>query len=176
MAEPYIGEVRMLALSYAPRNYALCNGQLMSIQQSSALYSILGTTFGGDGKSNFALPDLRGRTPIGAGTGPNLTPVKLGEQGGKETDTLDYDTLAFHTHAIVATSESATQNRPTGNQLAAGVPATARAYAPPGGPLVSLADETVLPYPDAAQPHPNRQPYLTINFCIAIQGTFPPRN
>ena len=176
MAEPYIGEVRMFALNYAPRNYALCNGQLMPIQQYTALFSVLGTTFGGDGKSNFALPDMRGRTPICWGTGPNLTPVKLGDQGGKETDTLDYNTLAWHTHAIVATSESATQNRPAGNQLAAGVPATARAYAPQGGPYVNLADETVLPYENAAQPHPNRQPYLTINFCIAIQGIFPPRD
>jgi microcystin-dependent protein len=176
MAEPYIGEIKMFGINFAPRNWAFCNGQLMSIAQNTALFAILGVTYGGDGRVTFGLPDFRGRVPIHWGQGPGLSPVGLGDVAGSETETLTFSELATHTHAIAATSDSATGNRPGGNQLAAGVPITARAYAPTGGTLVDLATETVLPYQNNPQPHDNMQPFLPINFCIALQGSFPPRN
>lgn len=177
MAEPYIGEIKMFGLNFAPRNWAFCNGQLMPIAQNTPLFAILGVTYGGNGQTTFALPDFRGRVPMFWGQGPGLSPYTLGEEAGIETETLTFNELAMHTHAIAATSDNATANRPGGNQLAAGVPATtAKAYAPTGGTLVDLATETVLPYQNAPQPHDNMQPFLPINFCIALQGAFPIRN
>jgi microcystin-dependent protein len=165
MAEPFISEIRLMSFSFAPKGWAQCDGQLLPINQNQALFSLLGTTYGGDGRVNFALPDLRGRTPLHMGQGHSL-----GERGGEEAHTLSQSELPTHVHAANAGSDNATASTPTGNLLAS----AANLYAPASG-LTPLTPSSVANV-GGSQAHLNMQPYLTINFCIALQGIFPSWN
>jgi microcystin-dependent protein len=162
MAEPFLSEIRLMSFVFPPKGWALCNGQLLPINQNQGLFSLLGTTFGGDGRVNFALPDLRGRVPIHVGSSHTL-----GERGGEQAHTLSISELPTHTHFVNATSDAATTNVATGTYL--GV--VNNAYGPPGN-LVALAASEV-GNAGGSQAHLNMQPFLTISFCIALQGIFP---
>lgn len=162
MAEPFLSEIRIMSFVFAPKGWALCNGQLLPINQNQALFSLLGTTFGGDGRVNFALPDLRGRTPIHVGSGHTL-----GERGGEQAHTLSISELPTHTHVANATSATGNTNIPTNNVLGA----ANNLYTGPTN-LTSLLPSTVT-NTGGSQAHLNMQPFLTLSFCIALQGIFP---
>lgn len=167
MADPYLGEIRQMSFSYPPRGWALCNGQLMQISQNQALYSLLGDKFGGDGKTTFALPDMRGRTPIHAGDG-----YELGQSGGEQMHALATAELPGHTHSVAAqTSANGGQATPLENFLGGGN----NAYATPNGNLQALRADTMTST-GGTQAHQNMQPYMTVSFCIATQGNFPSAN
>lgn len=165
---PFVGEIRVVGFNFAPRGWALCNGQLLPISQNTALFSLLGTTYGGDGRSNFALPNLQGRAVMHPGNGPGLTPRYLGENGGTTSETLSQAQMPAHNHALNAASGSATTGTPSGaNSLAAG---TVNTYG---------AANNMVPMGEAVgggQAHNNMQPYEVLNFVIALQGIFPPRS
>jgi microcystin-dependent protein len=162
MAEPFLSEIRLMSFVFAPKGWALCNGQLLPINQNQALFSLLGTTFGGDGRVNFALPDLRGRVPIHVGSGHTL-----GERGGEQAHTLSIGELPQHTHVVNASSANAATNSPTDNVLAQ----SNNIYGTAAG-LVSLNAGTATNV-GGSQAHLNMQPFLTVSFCIALQGIFP---
>jgi microcystin-dependent protein len=166
MAEPFLSELRIMSFVFPPKGWALCNGQLLPINQNQALFSLLGTTFGGDGRVNFALPDLRARTPIHVGSGHTL-----GEQGGEQAHTLSIAELPTHTHVLnVSTTSTGGNASPNG-----GVPGGANnAYHSPAS-LTSLTPASVA-NTGGSQAHLNMQPFLTLNFCIALQGIFPSPN
>lgn len=166
MAEPFLAEIRLMSFVFAPKGWALCNGQLLPINQNQALFSLLGTTFGGDGRVNFALPDLRARVPIHVGSGHTL-----GERGGEQAHTLSIAELPTHTHVLQATTATGDTPIPTGNLLA---DSPSQLYAPPGA-LTSLNPATVT-NTGGSQAHLNMQPFLTLSFCIALQGIFPSPN
>jgi microcystin-dependent protein len=168
MAEPFISEIRIMSFGFAPKGWALADGQLLPIQQNQALFSLLGTTFGGDGRTNFALPDLRGRTPIHIGNGHTL-----GERAGEQTNTLTVSGMPPHNHLATAISTADTGNNvvnPSSQFFASSTPATL--YNSSGASLTTLAANTVAAV-GGSQPHQNMQPYLTISFCIALSGIFP---
>ncbi len=164
MAEPFLSEIRMMSFVFAPQGWALCNGQLLPINQNQALFSLLGTTFGGDGRVNFGLPDLRGRVPIHVGSGHTL-----GERAGEQAHTLSIAELPTHTHVARATETVATLDVPSGNLLAQTV--STNAYGAPTSP-VAMGSSSVA-NAGGNQAHLNMQPFLTISFCIALQGIFP---
>lgn len=171
MAEPFLSEIRIMSFVFAPKGWALCNGQLMPINQNQALFSLLGTTFGGDGRVNFALPDLRGNVPIHVGQG-----FTLGEKGGEQAHTLSIAELPTHTHVLNATSAAATgpsvaNPAPSATNLLATSPATDNVYNPPSS-LVAM-DGSSIGNVGGSQAHLNMQPFLTLSFCIALQGIFP---
>ena len=177
MGTPYLAQVKMFGFNFAPKGYALCNGQFLPINQNQALFSLLGTTYGGDGRVNFALPDLRGRTPIGAGSSvdPNWQPnVVLGERSGSETVTLNSSQMPQHNHQVNASTAAGNNRIPSNRVYATSTnPATPISlYAPGTGALVGLNPSSV-GQSGGSQPHTNMQPYLTMNFCIALQGIFP---
>ena len=173
MADPFVAEIRIFPFNFAPRGWAWCDGQLMPLSQNTALFSLLGTTYGGNGKSNFALPDLQGRAPMHPGQGPGLSLHDLGETGGSETVTLLESEIPAHSHALMSLGAPANRTSPVGNTI--GRPSAGSAFVPPAGaPLVSMSDQA-LPPAGGDQPHNNLQPYLTFYFCIALQGVFPPR-
>jgi microcystin-dependent protein len=168
MAEPFLSEIRLMSFVFAPKGWALCNGQLLPINQNQALFSLLGTTFGGDGRVNFALPDLRGRTPIHVGSGHTL-----GERGGEQAHTLSIAELPEHVHMANATSITATDATPTSNlTLAQSTPQNLY------GPATSLGAMSAASITNVggSQAHLNMQPFLTLSFCIALQGIFPSPN
>jgi microcystin-dependent protein len=173
MADPFVAEIRIFPFNFAPRGWAWCDGQLLPLSQNTALFSLLGTTYGGNGKSNFALPDLQGRAPMHPGQGPGLSLHDLGETGGSDTVTLLVSEIPAHPHALQAAGAPATSKTPTGNALARAVGANVYMSAS-GAPLVSMSDQALRPA-GGDQPHNNMQPYLTFYFCIALQGVFPPR-
>ena len=162
MAEPFLSEIRLMSFVFAPKGWALCNGQLLPINQNQALFSLLGTTFGGDGRVNFALPDLRGRTPIHVGSGHTL-----GEKGGEQAHTLSISELPTHTHVLQGSSTNAGTNSPNGNVFAN---STAVYHAATN--LISLQPSSVTNI-GGSQAHLNMQPFLTLSYCIALQGIFP---
>jgi microcystin-dependent protein len=177
MSEPYIGEIIMFAGNFAPRGWAFCNGQILSIAQNTALFSILGTTYGGNGQTTFALPNLQGRVPMHWGAGPGLTPRDLGETSGTETVTLISSQMPAHNHIVNANTAAGTGTEPT-NSFIAGV-----ADANSGGlfpAFESTANTTLNPMAvgvaGGSQPHANMQPYQCVSFIIALQGVFPSRN
>ena len=163
MAEPFLSEIRMMSFVFPPKGWALCNGQLLPINQNQALFSLLGTTFGGDGRVNFALPDLRGRTPIHEGSGHTL-----GERGGEQAHTLSISELPTHTHVLNATTATGNTPLPTNNILA---DSPSQLYSSPAN-LIALNAGSVT-NTGGSQAHLNMQPFLTLSFCIALQGIFP---
>jgi microcystin-dependent protein len=169
MADPFVAEIRIFPFNFAPKGWAWCDGQLLPLSQNTALFSLLGTTYGGDGKSNFALPDLQGRAPMQPGQGPGLSLHDLGESAGSETITLLESEIPSHSHALNGVNDSGLQSSP-------GQAFTARAnvYKSGGGVNTALSLNTISPT-GGDQPHNNLQPYLTCYFCIALQGVFPPR-
>jgi microcystin-dependent protein len=182
MSEFFIGQVMMAGFGFAPKFWAQCNGQLLPINQNQALFSLLGTQFGGNGTTNFALPDLRSRTPIGyaSSVDPSWQPpaVQIGQSAGIENVTLLSTNLPAHSHSVNA-STAAGDNRAAGGRLyatSASTNSTApNLYAPSNGALVPMNSATVIPA-GGNQPHPNLQPYSVINFCIALSGIYPSRN
>ncbi len=168
MAEPFLAEIRMMSFGFAPKGWALCDGQLLPINQNQALFSLLGTTFGGDGRVNFALPDLRSRTPIHDGAGH-----VLGEHGGEQAHTLSISEIPTHVHHQVATSVAATTNIPASDVLLA-KSTGANVYGAPTN-LVAM-NVGALSNLGGSQAHLNMQPFLTLSFCIALQGIFPSPN
>lgn len=173
MSDPYVGEIRSFAGNFAPRGWALCNGQLLPISQNTALFSLLGTMYGGDGKTNFALPDLMGRTPMQQGTGAGLSPRYQGEAGGEATVTLTVNEMPMHRH-IPAAAATGTSGSPEGAIWAGVVPgrSTSPVYGPATG--VQMSSQAVTPTGGGAS-HNNRQPYLGVTYIIALSGEFPSR-
>jgi microcystin-dependent protein len=167
MAEPFLSEIRIMSFVFAPKGWALCNGQLLPINQNQALFSLLGTTFGGDGRVNFALPDLRGRTPIHVGSGHTL-----GERGGEQAHTLSISELPTHTHIINGTGAVAADELPDGNVWATN--SSFNAYLTNPSNLVAM--KPAVSNTGGTQAHLNMQPFLTLSFCIALQGIFPSPN
>jgi len=162
MAEPFLSEIRIMSFVFAPKGWALCTGQLLPINQNQALFSLLGTTFGGDGRVNFALPDLRGRAPIHVGSGHTL-----GERGGEQAHTLSIAEIPTHTHVAVASGTNAGVNSGAGGFLAS----SNNAYSTPIN-LTSISPSTITNV-GGSQAHLNMQPFLILSFCIALQGIFP---
>lgn len=167
MAEPFLSEIRIMSFSYAPRGWAMCNGQLLPINQNQALFSLLGTTFGGDGRVNFGLPDLQGRVPIHVGQGHTL-----GERGGEQAHTLSISELPAHTHVLSGTSNAGAALIPAGDLLAK---TPNFLYHSPDNNLVATNPGSVANV-GGSQAHLNMQPFLTLTFCIALQGIFPSPN
>ena len=173
MADPFVAEIRIFPFNFAPKGWAWCDGQLMPLSQNTALFSLLGTTYGGNGKSNFALPDLQGRAPMHPGQGPGLSLHDLGETGGSETVTLLESEIPVHAHAEMASQQEGNVREPIGQNPAAGVGGVAQYAA--AGSLTQMAPVTIAPT-GGDQPHNNLMPYLTFYFNIALQGVFPPRS
>jgi microcystin-dependent protein len=173
MAEAFIGEIQIYAFDFAPRNWALCNGQLLPINQNQALFSLLGTIYGGNGQVNFALPNLQSRTPIHPGTGPGLSTYVQGQVGGAENVTLSLAQTPVHTHSLgVVATTAADQSNPVGNKPGVASSGIGDVYGGGGAATGAAA----VPSQGAGQAHSNQQPYLTLNFCIALFGIFPSRN
>lgn len=174
MADPFIGEIRLFGFNFPPRGWATCDGQLLSIAQNTALFSLLGTQYGGNGTTNFALPDLRGRVPLHMGQGPGLSPYTIGQLAGEEKHQLLTSELPPHNHSLLASSGVGTVSAPNGAVLAAGAPTDLPRYTADGLDVTLAANSVGLVGSGTA--HNNLQPYLTINFCIALVGIFPSRN
>jgi microcystin-dependent protein len=172
MADPFVAEIRIFAFNFAPKGWAFCDGQLLPISQNTALFSLLGTFYGGDGKSTFALPDLQGSAAMHQGQGQGLSQRFLGQQSGSESITLLQTEMPQHPHTLTAQGAPGDTSSPANAAYARVIGATP--YEPPG-PLVAMAP-TALPPAGGGLPHNNLQPYLTLNFCIAMQGVFPPRS
>jgi microcystin-dependent protein len=172
MADPFVAEIRIFPFNFAPKGWAWCDGQLLPLSQNTALFSLLGTTYGGNGKSNFALPDLQGRAPMHPGQGPGLSLHDLGETGGSETVTLLESEIPAHSHALMSNAGTANRTTPVGNSIARA--SGASPYAPSPSPSAQLSSDAIAPAGGDA-PHNNLQPYLTFYFNIALQGVFPPR-
>ena len=174
--DPYLGEIRIVGFNFAPRGWAMCNGQLLQISQNTALFSLLGTTYGGDGRTTFALPNFQDTAPMNFGSAPGLTPRALGDRGGSPTVTLINTELPAHTHSVNASGNAASSNNPTDALWAAtggprgGVPV----YSTDGGSPALMNIGAVTPQ-GQSQPHNNLQPYLTLNFVIALQWVYPTR-
>ena len=174
MADPFVAEIRIFPFNFAPKGWAFCDGQLLPLSQNTALFSLLGTTYGGDGKSNFALPDLQGSAPMHPGQGPGLSLHDLGEVGGSETVTLLESEIPAHGHTLRANTDFADVQTPSSARSIARSQ-NANAYkAPSGQPQVAMSPSALAPA-GGGQPHNNMQPYLTLNFNIALQGVYPPR-
>jgi microcystin-dependent protein len=171
MPDPFIGEIRMFGFGFVPQGWAACDGQLLPIAQNAALFSLLGTTYGGDGQTTFALPDLRSRVPVCQGQGPGLSPYAPGQAGGTETVTLAAAQMPGHSHPVEASTSPAGSGQPAGRTLArsAGHTYTAR----PG--TRTAMNAAMLGQTGGSQPHGNIQPYLAVTYCIATEGIFPSR-
>jgi microcystin-dependent protein len=178
--DPFIGEIRLFAGSYAPANWQFCAGQLLPIRQYTALFSLLGTYYGGDGRVTFALPDLRGRVPMGAGAGPGLTPRSLGEIDGAATHTLTTPEMSVHSHNVACSRANGTKGVPNGG-IFAGSQSNRQTGAITDTPYDPAPDQNktmnvmMLVPAGGSQPHNNMQPYVGLNYIIAMNGVFPPR-
>jgi microcystin-dependent protein len=179
MAEPYLSQIEAFPFAFAPKGWALCAGQLMPIAQNTALFSLIGTYYGGDGIRTFALPDLRGRLAVALGQGPGLSPHNIGQQGGEETHTLNVAETPAHTHTVNADNNGTAG----GANVPSGAVTLGSGYAnQAGSPMVSIYSSAPPTIgmgslgPAGGQPHENRMPYLTLNYCIALQGIYPSRN
>jgi len=172
--DPFVAEIRIFPFNFAPRGWAWCDGQLLPLSQNTALFSLLGTTYGGNGKSNFALPDLQGRAPMHPSQGPGLSLHDLGETGGSETVSLLESEIPSHSHALMSLPAPGDSPTAAQNSLARVIGATPYFPATGSPPLVNMSDNALAPA-GGDQPHNNMQPYLTFYFCIALQGVFPPR-
>ncbi len=171
MSEPFVGEIRMFAGNFAPRGWAFCDGQLLAVSQNDALFSLLGTIYGGDGRTTFGLPDLRGRIPIHAGSGPGLSPRRLGAKGGEEKVTLTVNQMPSHSHTDRFSTAAPTQNNPEGETL--GASPNVRVFRPQDADqnMASSAITNV----GGSRSHTNLQPFLCIHFIIALFGIYPSR-
>jgi len=170
MSQPFLAEVKIFGFNFPPRGWSFCDGQIIPINQNQSLFSLLGTTYGGDGRTTFALPELRGRTPMSTGSNGGLT-LALGQKAGEEAHALNVAETPTHSHQAIATNSTGDSNQPT-NKLLATVGSAL--YGPPTSltPLASTAVKNI----GGGQGHNNMAPYLTVNFCIAVQGLFPSRN
>lgn len=171
MADPFVAEIRIFPFNFAPKGWAFCDGQILPLSQNTALFSLLGTTYGGDGKSTFALPNLQGSAPMHPGQGPGLSLHDLGETGGSETVSLLESEIPAHSHSFIASQADGNDTAPTAGLVASGIGISAFA---PAGPTVAMSPN-MLAASGGDQPHNNMMPYLTLNFCIALQGIYPPR-
>lgn len=174
MSTPFLAEIRIFGFNFAPKGWALCNGQIMPISQNTALFSLLGTNYGGDGKSNFALPNLQGSAPLHPGQGPGLSFRSLGELGGEQNVTLLQTEMPSHAHTAQGFSGAGGQN-PGGNSWADANQRGISTYTPGSAPSNVQMSPFGLSISGGSQPHNNMMPYLTLNFCIALQGIFPAR-
>lgn len=172
MSEPFVGEIRMFAGNFAPRGWAFCDGQLLAVSQNDALFSLLGTIYGGDGRTTFGLPDARGRLPIHAGQGPGLSPRRLGAKSGAEKETLTVNQLASHSHDFRANTQTATSTSPQGRALAADVGV---AYLADASQDASMGNSMVT-NTGGSRSHTNLMPALCIHFIIALFGIYPSRH
>ena len=166
MSEPFLGEIRIFGFNFAPQGWAMCDGQLLPTKQNQSLYSLLGTTYGGDGQNTFALPDLRGRTPI-----HKSDDINMGQHGGDETVTLNLETMPTHTHTVQASEAVADTTKPAGAIFA--TTSSSEIYNQPANPN-ALRPDSLTPV-GHDQPHNNMQPFQVLNFCIALQGSYPTR-
>ncbi len=171
MAEPFLGQIIMFAGNFAPAGYAFCDGQLMAVSQNDALFSLLGTIYGGDGRTTFGLPDLRGRAPLHMGQGPGLTNRPLGGKGGSEKVSLGENQLPSHTHTVMGSTDQGALNAPAGQVLANPGADTFSTAAPDASAHSSSVGET-----GGGQPHENMMPFQCIHFCIALVGVYPSRH
>jgi microcystin-dependent protein len=174
MSDPFVGEIRMFAGNFAPRNFAFCDGQLVAISQNNALFSLFGTIYGGDGRTTFGLPDLRGRVPLHMGTGPGLSPRPIGQKGGSETVALSAANLPAHGHSLSASTSPATESRPEGN-----VPAGDTAvdvYQDSAGATHLSSTSATAATTGGGTAHPNVQPFLCISYIVSLFGVYPSRN
>jgi microcystin-dependent protein len=175
MADPFVAEIRIFPFNFAPKGWAFCDGQLLPLSQNTALFSLLGTTYGGDGKSNFALPDVQGRTVMHPGQGPGLSLHDLGETGGSETVSLLESEMPSHPHGLMAHNEDrGTLNLPAPDRCISGSNGGFAYSTVANGAAAAMSGNALAPA-GGDQPHNNMQPYLTLNFCIALQGVYPPR-
>lgn len=177
MSEPFVGEVRMFAGNFAPRGWAFCDGQLLAVSQNDALFSLLGTIYGGDGRTTFGLPDLRGRVPIHAGSGPGLSPRRLGAKAGTENETLTVNQLPSHGHGWEATNTLATNRSPVGSPNAFGYAQSLNALIYRDGGLTAPQNmaTSMVTNVGGSRNHSNLMPFLCINFIIALVGIYPSR-
>ena len=175
MADPFVAEIRIFPFNFAPKGWAFCDGQLLPLSQNTALFSLLGTTYGGDGKSTFALPNMQGNAPLHPGQGPGLSLYDLGQNGGSENVTLLQSEMPAHPHGMLGapTLISADSSVCTGNSM--GKSSQGNAYAPYNAASITQLSPNALAIAGGSLPHNNMQPYLTLNFCIALQGVFPAR-
>ncbi|WP_426450830.1 phage tail protein [Paenibacillus sp. S-38] len=174
MSEPYIGEIRMFGGNFAPVGWALCHGQLLPISENDALFTLIGTTYGGDGQTTFALPDLRGRAPVHQGKNPiTQSSFALGQMGGVETVTLTQGNIPSHTHPVRAQKEPGTTGSPAGGLWAA---SAVNPYAVPGGTPSGTMHPAAVSPAGGNQPHDNMMPYLAVNFIISLEGIYPSQN
>jgi len=180
MSNPFVAEIRIFPFNFAPTGWAQCNGQLLPISQNTALFSLLGTTYGGDGKSNFALPNLEGSVLVQQGQGPGLSQYILGQTGGEDTVALNGTQVPAHSHSLNATTALGTTNAPGGNDLADPKKGVGPGAHPTGNIYNTQAPNvtamTGIQPAGGSGPHNNLQPYLTLNYCIAMQGVYPPRS
>lgn len=173
MSSPFVAEIRIFACNFAPTGWAQCNGQILPISQNTALFSLLGTTYGGNGQSTFALPNMQANAPMHPGQGPGLSLHDLGEMGGSEFVTLLESEIPAHTHSMNASTQDGGDSHPQNNLLAQGI-GIGQYIASNTGPFVNL-NPSAMPPAGGSLPHNNMMPYLVLNFCIALQGVFPPR-
>ncbi|MEJ0075777.1 MAG: tail fiber protein [Alphaproteobacteria bacterium] len=174
MSDPFVAEIRIFPFNFAPKGWAFCDGQLLPLSQNTALFSLLGTTYGGNGKSNFALPNMQGNAPMHPGQGPGLSLHDLGETGGSTTVTLLESEMPAHSHSFFANSVQGDTNSPAPTVSLARASNATPYHADQATNLVNFAFQAVS-VTGGSLPHNNMQPYLTLNFCIAMQGIFPPR-
>ena len=173
MADPFVAEIRIFPFNFAPKGWAFCDGQILPLSQNTALFSLLGTTYGGDGKSNFALPNMQGNAPMHPGQGPGLSLHDLGETGGSDTVSLLESEIPAHSHTQMASNQPGEDASPANEALARSVGASLY-QSVTNQSIVQLAAQALAPA-GGDQPHNNLQPYLTLNCCIALQGVYPPR-
>jgi microcystin-dependent protein len=174
VSDPFLAEIKIFPFNFAPKGWAFCDGQLLPLSQNTALFSLLGTTYGGDGKSNFGLPNFQGSAPMFYGQGPGLSLHDIGEIAGSDTVSLLESEIPSHPHTLMASAHNATLDAPSPNN-ALSRSAPQQIYATLPAPPTPLADATIAPA-GGDQPHNNLMPYLTLNFCIALQGVYPPRS